>query len=226
MNDSDLLATVPIFSALSANVLDELLSRMTKRSYQKNNMILMEDEFGDTFFIIAGGSIKITRVSEDGREVILAMLGEGEFFGEMSLLDGETRSANAIAIEESKVLILKRHDFLLFLERFPKIAISLLTEMAGRIRKSDQQIESLSLSDAEHRIGITLIRMAEELGTIRQGKVEISNLPYQQDIANMAGTSRETVSRMMKILEEKGFIKRSGHNLSILDYSQFKRTFN
>ena len=226
MKDSDLLATVPIFSALSANVLDELLSRMTKRSYQKNNMILMEDEFGDTFFIIASGSIKITRVSEDGREVILAMLGEGEFFGEMSLLDGETRSANAIAIEESKVLILKRHDFLLFLERFPKIAISLLTEMAGRIRKSDQQIESLSLSDAEHRIGITLIRMAEELGTIRQGKVEISNLPYQQDIANMAGTSRETVSRMMKILEEKGFIKRSGHNLSILDYSQFKRTFN
>ena len=226
MNDSDLLATVPIFSALNANVLDELLSRMTKRSYQKNNMILMEDEFGDTFFIIAGGSIKITRVSEDGREVILAMLGEGEFFGEMSLLDGETRSANAIATEESKVLILKRHDFLLFLERFPKIAISLLTEMAGRIRKSDQQIESLSLSDAEHRIGITLIRMAEELGTIRQGKVEISNLPYQQDIANMAGTSRETVSRMMKILEEKGFIKRSGHNLSILDYSQFKRTFN
>lgn len=226
MKDSDLLATVPIFAALNANVLDELLSRMTKRSYQKNNMILMEDEFGDTFFIIAGGSIKITRVSEDGREVILAMLGEGEFFGEMSLLDGETRSANAIAIEESKVLILKRHDFLLFLERFPKIAISLLTEMAGRIRKSDQQIESLSLSDAEHRIGITLIRMAEELGTIRQGKVEISNLPYQQDIANMAGTSRETVSRMMKILEEKGFIKRSGHNLSILDYSKFKRTFN
>jgi|TARA_B100001971_G_scaffold54813_1_gene49919 CRP-like cAMP-binding protein len=199
---------------------------MTKRSYQKNNMILMEDEFGDTFFIIASGSIKITRVSEDGREVILAMLGESEFFGEMSLLDGETRSANAIAIEESEVLILKRHDFLLFLERFPKIAISLLTEMAGRIRKSDQQIESLSLSDAEHRIGITLIRMAEELGTIRQGKVEISNLPYQQDIANMAGTSRETVSRMMKILEDKGFIKRSGHSLSILDYSQFKKTFS
>ncbi len=226
MKDSDLLATVPIFSDLSANVLDELLSRMTKRSYQKNNMILMEDEFGDTFFIIASGSIKITRVSEDGREVILAMLGESEFFGEMSLLDGETRSANAIAIEESEVLILKRHDFLLFLERFPKIAISLLTEMAGRIRKSDQQIESLSLSDAEHRIGITLIRMAEELGTIRQGKVEISNLPYQQDIANMAGTSRETVSRMMKILEDKGFIKRSGHSLSILDYSQFKKTFS
>ena len=226
MKDSDLLATVPIFSDLSAKVLDELLSRMTKRSYQKNNMILMEDEFGDTFFIIASGSIKITRVSEDGREVILAMLGEGEFFGEMSLLDGETRSANAIAIEESDVLILKRHDFLLFLERFPRIAISLLTEMAGRIRKSDQQIESLSLSDAEHRIGITLIRMAEELGTIRQGKVEISNLPYQQDIANMAGTSRETVSRMIKILEDKGFIKRSGHSLSILDYSQFKRTFS
>ncbi|MFQ6608753.1 MAG: Crp/Fnr family transcriptional regulator [Fidelibacterota bacterium] len=225
MKETDLLATVPIFSDLSPHVLEELVSRITKRTYQKNNMILMEDEFGDTFFIIAKGSIKITRVSEDGREVILAMLGEGEFFGEMSLLDGETRSANAIAIEESEVLILKRHDFLLFLERFPKIAISLLTEMARRIRKSDQQIESLSLSDAEHRIGITLIRLAEELGTIRRGRVEINNLPYQQDIANMAGTSRETVSRMLKILEEKGLIKRSSHSLSILDYSQFKRTF-
>jgi len=225
VKDTDLLATVPIFSELGANVLEELRSRMTKRTYQKNNMILMEDEFGDTFFIIAQGSIKITRVSEDGREVILAILGEGEFFGEMSLLDGETRSANAIALDESEVMILKRHDFLLFLERFPKIAISLLTEMANRIRKSDQQIESLSLSDAEHRIGITLIRLAEELGIIRRGRVEINALPYQQDIANMAGTSRETVSRMMKVLEDKGLIKRSGHSLSILDYSQFKRSF-
>lgn len=225
MTDLELLSTVPIFSDLTISALEELLSTMSKRSFRKQNMILMEDEFGDTFFIITKGSVKITRVSEDGREVILAILGEGEFFGEMSLLDGETRSANVIALEDSEALILKRHDFLAILEKYPKIAIALLTELAARIRKSNLQIESLSLSDAEHRIGVTLLRLAEELGTIRKGVVQINKLPYQQDIANMAGTSRETVSRMMKLLEEKGLIQRRGHSLSILDYTQFRRTF-
>ncbi len=198
---------------------------MTKRSYNKNNIILMEEEFGDAFFIIGSGGVKITRVSEDGREVILAMLGEGDFFGEMSLLDGETRSANCIALEDSTVLMLRRRDFLEILEKFPKMAISLLTELAGRIRKSDQQIESLSLTDAQHRVGITLLRLAEELGMIRHGVVHIRNLPNQQDIASMAGTSRETVSRMMRKLEEKEMIERRGRTLSILDYTEFKRAF-
>ena len=123
------------------------------------------------------------------------------------------------------MLILKRHDFLQVLEKFPKIAISLLSELAIRIRKSDQQIESFALSDAEQRIGITILRLAEELGTIHKGVVQIAKLPYQQDIANMAGTSRETVSRMLKLLEDKSLISRKAHTLSILDYTQFRNTF-
>jgi len=135
---------------------------MNKRSYHKKNMILMEDEFGDTFFAIIKGRVKINRIKEDGGEVIFALLDEGEFFGEMSLLDAEPRSANAIALEDTDVLILRRADFLDFLEKYPKVAISLLVELIQRIRKSDEQIESLSLSDAEHRIGMILIRLAEE----------------------------------------------------------------
>ena len=225
MSQIELLSSVPIFSDLQSTDLEEIYSRMSIRKYEKNDIILMEDEFGDTLFIINKGSIKITRVSEDGREVILAILGEGEFFGEMSLLDGETRSANAIAQTRCHVLILKRHDFLKVLEKFPKIAVSLLSELAIRIRKSDQQIESFALSDAEQRIGITILRLAEELGTIHKGVVRISKLPYQQDIANMAGTSRETVSRMLKLLEDKSLISRKAHTLSILDYTQFRNTF-
>ena len=225
MRDLELLSTVPIFTDLRTTDLEELHSRMSKRTYRKDQVILMEDEFGDTFFIISNGSIKVTRLSEDGREVILAILGQGDFFGEMSLLDGQTRSANAISNDDCEVMILKRHDFLRFLEKFPKIAISLLTELAGRIRKSDQQIESFALSDAEQRIGVTLLRLSEELGTIHKGVVRIEKLPYQQDIANMAGTSRETVSRMLKLLEEKEFISRKSHTLSILDYSKFRDAF-
>jgi CRP-like cAMP-binding protein len=199
---------------------------MIQRTYVKGQMILLEDDLGQTFFVIAGGSVKITRLSDDGREVILAMLGESDFFGEMSLLDGAGRSANVVALEPSEVLTLSRNNFLEILQDYPKISISLLDELTQRIRKSDQQIESLSLSDVEQRIGITLIRLAEELGTIKQGNVKIKNLPYQQDIANMAGTSRETVSRTFKLLEEKGLVTREGRKLTIYNFNQFTKTFS
>lgn len=199
--------------------------KMVSRSYDKGQMILLEEALGETFFVISNGSVKITRLSDDGREVILAMLGEGDFFGEMSLLDGEGRSANVVALDDAEVLTLSRNDFLDILQKFPMIAISLLEELASRLRKSDQQIESLSLSDVEHRIGMTLIRLSEELGKIKNGNVNIQGLPYQQDIANMAGTSRETVSRTLSLLEEKGLVKRNGRNLTIFDYSAFCRAF-
>ena len=210
MDKLSLLQSVPIFSDLSPSDLNKIAERMIQRAYSKGQMILLEDDLGQTFFVIGGGSVKITRLSDDGREVILAMLGESDFFGEMSLLDGAGRSANVVALESSEVLTLSRNDFLEILQEYPKISISLLEELTQRIRKSDQQIESLSLSDVEQRIGITLIRLAEELGIIKHGTVKINNLPYQQDIANMAGTSRETVSRTFKLLEEKGLVAREG----------------
>ena len=226
MDKLSLLQSVPIFSELSPSDLNKIAERMVQRAYTKGQMILLEDDLGQTFFVIAEGSVKITRLSDDGREVILAMLGESDFFGEMSLLDGAGRSANVVALEASEVLTLARNDFLDILQQYPKISISLLEELTQRIRKSDQQIESLSLSDVEQRIGITLIRLAEELGTIKQGSVKIKNLPYQQDIANMAGTSRETVSRTFKLLEEKGLVTREGRKLTIYNFNQFTKTFS
>ena len=226
MDKLSLLQSVPIFSDLSASDLNKIAERMVLRAFTKGQMILLEDDLGQTFFVIGGGSVKITRLSDDGREVILAMLGESDFFGEMSLLDGAGRSANVVALEASEVLTLARNDFLEILQEYPKISISLLEELTQRIRKSDQQIESLSLSDVEQRIGITLIRLAEELGTIKRGSVKIKDLPYQQDIANMAGTSRETVSRTFKLLEEKGLVTREGRKLTIYNFNQFTKTFS
>ena len=226
MNKLSLLQSVPIFSDLSPSDLNKIAERMIRRTYTKGQMILLEDDLGQTFFVIGEGSVKITRLSDEGREVILAMLGESDFFGEMSLLDGAGRSANVVALEASEVLTLARNDFLEILQEYPKISISLLEELTQRIRKSDQQIESLSLSDVEQRIGITLIRLAEELGTIKHGTVKINDLPYQQDIANMAGTSRETVSRTFKLLEEKGLLVREGRKLTIYNFNQFTITFS
>ncbi len=225
MSKIELLQSVPLFGDLSESSISKIADQMILRSYSKGQMILMEESSGETFFVLGKGAVKVTRMSDDGREVILAMLGEGDFFGEMSLLDGEGRSANIVAIEDSEALTIKRSEFLAILENYPKIAINLLEELTSRLRRSDQQIESLSLSDAEQRISITLIRLAEELGTIKSGAVTIRNLPYQQDIANMAGTSRETVSRTLKLLMEKGFLKRDGKALIIKDFALFRRQF-
>ena len=225
MSKTDHLRNVPIFTDLTDSDLTKIASKMVPRVYEKGQMILLEESMGETFFIITQGAVKVTRLSADGREVILAILGESDFFGEMSLLDGEGRSANIVANEDAKVLTLSRNDFLDCLESYPKIAIALLEELATRLRKSDQQIESLSLSDSEHRIGITLIRLAAESGTIKQGHVTVKNLPYQQDIANMAGTSRETVSRTLKLLEDKKLVRRENRNLTIYNYDAFRQAF-
>jgi len=226
MSKVEHLRKVPIFSDLSDSDLKKISEKMISRLYEKGKMILLEQSQGETFFIIISGVVKVTRLSDDGREVILAILGESDFFGEMSLLDGEGRSANIVANEQSEVVTLSRSDFLDCLQKYPKIAIALLEELAVRLRKSDQHIESLSLSDSEQRIGVTLIRLAEELGTIKQGDVNVKNLPYQQDIANMAGTSRETVSRTLKLLETKNLLKRDGRNLIIYKFDLFRQAFS
>ncbi|MCD6441752.1 MAG: Crp/Fnr family transcriptional regulator [Candidatus Marinimicrobia bacterium] len=221
----NVLKNIPLFADIKDEILEKIFDLVQKRVYKRNNIILMEEDAGDTLFILSKGSVKITRLSDDGREVILSILGDGDFFGEMSIFDGESRSANVIALEDSEVFILKRGDFLDLLEKHPKIAIALLQEMAVRLRRSDQQIEGLSLSDAENRIAMSIIRLAEDLGVIKMGQVIINNLPFQQDIANMAGTSRETVSRMLNALERKGLIQRKGRKLIITNYDEFVREF-
>jgi CRP-like cAMP-binding protein len=221
----NVLKNIPLFADIRDEILEKIFDLVQKRVYKRNNIILMEEDAGDTLFILSKGSVKITRLSDDGREVILSILGDGDFFGEMSIFDGESRSANVIALEDSEVFILKRGDFLDLLEKHPKIAIALLQEMAVRLRRSDQQIEGLSLSDAENRIAMSIIRLAEDLGVIKMGQVIINNLPFQQDIANMAGTSRETVSRMLNALERKGLIQRKGRKLIITNYDEFVREF-
>ena len=224
-SQASILREVPIFTELNDEDMGLVMQMTVRRAYPKNTMIVIEEDRGDMLYIIESGSVKITRLDEEGHEVILAILGSAEFFGEMALLDGQGRSANVMALEDAVLFTLHRRDFLDVLERFPSISIQLLREMTSRLRKSDQQIKSLSLSDAEHRIGIALHRFAEDMGIFRMGQVIIKRLPYQQDIANMAGTSRETVSRMLKNLEKKGLVEREGRRLVIRDYAGFTRLF-
>lgn len=224
--NADILKNIPLFSELNEKDLDRIIQIANKKRYHKDNIILIEEEVGSTMFIILAGRVKISRISDDGREVILSILSDGDFFGEMSLLDGHTRSANVTAIEDSELLVIRREEFLQTLRDYPQVAINLLKELAQRIRKSDEHIKSLSLQDATGRVASTLLRISEDSGLFRKGQVEISELPLQQDLANMAGTSRETISRVIKSLSEDGYLRKQGGKIIILDYEKFRIKFS
>jgi CRP/FNR family cyclic AMP-dependent transcriptional regulator len=224
--NADILKNIPLFSELNERDLERIIQIANKKRYHKDNIILIEEEVGSTMFIILAGRVKISRISDDGREVILSILSDGDFFGEMSLLDGYTRSANVTAIEDSELLVIRREEFLQTLRDYPQVAINLLKELAQRIRKSDEHIKSLSLQDATGRVASTLLRIAEDSGLFRKGQVEISELPLQQDLANMAGTSRETISRVIKSLSEDGYLRKQGGKIIILDYEKFRIKFS
>ena len=221
----EFLKDVNIFSHLSDEKIDEIKKYFTLREYPKGSMIILEEEYGDVVFLVKKGTVKITRVNDEGKEVILSLMGEYDMVGEMSVIDGESRSANVLAQENCELYAIRSEDFLRLLKENFEISFSLMAELANRIRKSDQHIEALSLSDAEHRIGVSILNLAEELGVIVKGKVTIDNLPFQQDIANMSGTSRETVSRILKLFEDRNMLIKKGHKLMIPDYNNFKRYF-
>jgi len=223
--DINFLRNVPIFAELEEKDLLRVVKLGTSQKYKKGNIVVLEQESGAALFVIITGKVKVVRMDEDGREVILSMFGPGEFFGEMSLLDGLARSASVVATVKSELFMIHRRDFLELLNEFPSVTISLLAELAMRLRKADMQIKSLSLKDAEGRVANVMLILAEDVGIFRKGKVEIDELPLQQDIANMAGTSRETVSRMIHLFIEGGEVQIKGSKLIINDYEAFRKKY-
>jgi CRP-like cAMP-binding protein len=224
--DTSILKTIPLFSELRDEEIDRIAQGAVTQMYKKDNMVLIEEEIGSTMFVILDGRVKISRISDEGREVILSILCDGDFFGEMAILDGQTRSANAVTLEDTRLMIFRRDDFLDILYKYPQIAVNLLKELAHRLRRSDSQIKSLSLQNALGKVAATILRIADDSGIIKQGKVEISQLPPQQDLANMAGTSRETISRVIKSLGQLGYVSKIGGKLVILDYERFRHDFS
>jgi len=220
------LKYVPIFSELGADALEKISRLGKKRFFAKDSVIFLEQESGSALFVIAKGKVKVSRVSDDGREIILTILRESDFFGEMAIIDGFARSANVTAMEDSELFIIQRTDFMNLLYERPEVSIALLLELTKRLRAADVKIKSLSLKDAEGKVATVILQLADDMGKIRQGLVEIEKIPLQQDLANMAGTSRETISRTLHSFSKKNLIEMDGNKLRILDYQKFKDLYS
>ncbi len=220
---AQLLKGVDLFSPLDDQQIALLAPMAHEKNYDKGEAILFEDDDSHQgFFLIVSGEVKVVLTSMDGKETILASLKEGDFFGEMALLDGEPRSATVRAVDSSLLLAIRRDDFLQFLKKHPDVALVLLAEMSRRLRKSNKQVSSLALMGVHGRVAEALLKLMEERGVrqkTREGKsiVVIHDRPTQQFIADMSGSARETVSRVLKHFEQKGWIAVDGRNLVIID---------
>ena len=178
--DAALLSNVPLFEELEGKDLDAIAKVAISRSYSKGSIIILAEEEGDTLFIISQGQVKVSIVSEAGREAILALLGEGAVFGELSLLDGKPRSANVVATKATNLYMVRRSDFLQLLYKVPQIAVGLLAELASRLRKTDRKIEGLALLDVTSRISETLLQLADEQGEEQKTGIMLKNRPSHQ----------------------------------------------
>lgn len=198
----EFLKQIPLFASLKDEELDAINRLSLNKKCPKDTVILLENEEGDTLFIIVKGKVKVTTFSESGKEVIFSLLNAGDFFGDMSLLDGKPRSATVISIEDSELKLIRRNDFKNLVVKHPEIALKLLEELTSRLRKADERIESLALLDVTGRIAGILLQLAEERGEKSKDSVFIKSRPTHQELANMAGTTRETVTKGSKTTRE------------------------
>jgi len=224
MDERELLRTVPLFSELSDDAINSLSRLATRRRYPKDTVVFFENEEGDCLFMILEGRIKVTILGDDGREIILTMLGSGDLFGEMALLDNEPRSATAIAVEESELLSLHRTEFQAVIGDNPGISSALIKVLSARLRRANHQISTLALLDVYGRVARVILDMAREEGRrLKDGRIAFRRATHQE-IANRIGTTRETVTRMLKDLERQDFVKVEGRE--ILLQPGFEKAFD
>jgi len=219
------LRAVQIFTDLNDPDLLRIEGMGERKKYSEGSVILREGDPGTAMFFLMTGKVKVVGTDDEGGEVILAIFGAGDFFGEMAILDGHTRSATVVTLMDSELFILNQKDVLQLLREYPAIALSLLKEFAVRLRKANTQIKGLSLKDAAVKVAGVIQRLAEESGFFTKGGVEITELPAQQDMAGLAGTSRETISRILQMFVEQGYIALQGKTLFINDYQKFKNMY-
>ena len=224
--DSDvcgLLKGVDLFSELTEEQLGLLANLVVVQDFNRDETVVLEGDCSmKALYLIASGTVQVYMTGIDGRETILSFLERGDFFGEMSLIDGEPRSASVRTVTDAQLMIIHREPFLTLIRQTPEIAMSLLSEMSKRLRKANKQIGSLSTMSVSGRVAGTLLNLMEERGMRihtdnGQMVTVIHNRPTQQQLADMSGTTRETVSRICSMLVKANAIAMTGKDIVIFD---------
>ena len=205
------LRNIPLFSGLDESELERLSKVAMRRRAARGEQVVRAGEDAETLIVMLTGRAKVTNFDEEGREIILAWLSPGEFFGEMGLIDGSPRSANVVAVEPCELLVLGKHEFQRCMQDNFQVVQKLMQILVRRLREADRNIESLALLDVYGRVARLLLDMSEDDSGKRVVRQKIS----KQDMARMIGASREMVSKVMRDLEVGGYIISEGDHITI-----------
>lgn len=217
------LARVPLFADLDDESLRELSAVARKRVFRQGEVIFHRDDPGQVLYIVKEGKVKIALTSPDGQEVSLTVFGSGECFGELSILDGEPRSADAIALERVELYALQRQDFVNVVMNQPKIAVQVMKVISQRLRQADQQIEDLLFLDVYGRVAKKLLELSETHGVPTAQGVRIELRLTQQELASMVGASRESVNKVMGYFTDKRYIMTDKHKITLMKLADLRK---
>ena len=207
------LKSVPLFASFPDDQLRMLVTVVTRRSAPRASVIMAAGAQIDSLYIVISGRLKVMMGDADGKEVILSLIGPGEFFGEMGLIDDSPRSASVVTIEPCELLSIAKRDFKKILAENFEMSMAVMRGLVRRLREADRKIGSLALLDVYGRVARLLLDMSEDVN----GQKMITKRLPKQDIAKMIGASREMVSRVMKDLQMGGYIEMRGSSIVLRD---------
>ncbi len=217
------LARVPLFADLDDESLRELSAVARKRVFRQGEVIFHRDDPGQVLYIVKEGKVKIALTSPDGQEVSLTVFGAGECFCELSILDGEPRSADAVALERVELYALQRQDFVNVVMNHPKIAVQVMKVISQRLRQADNQIEDLLFLDVYGRVAKKLLELSETHGVPTAQGVRIELRLTQQELASMVGASRESVNKVMGYFTDKRYIMTDKHKITLMKLADLRK---
>ena len=213
------LKSLPVFAGFSQDQLRALGAMVMRRGAPRGSAVMREGDPADCLYVVVAGRLKVLMGEPDGKETILSILGPGEFFGEMSLIDDHTRSATVIAIEPCELLAITRRDFRRCLVENSDLAMAVMRVLVRRLREADRKIGSLAMLDVYGRVARLLLDMSESVN----GRRVVTKRISKQDIARMIGASREMVHKVMKDLQVNGYIEVQGSTIVLRDTSDPSR---
>ena len=197
-----MLKEMGMFSCLDDEAIRYFEKVAVRKRFSKNTVLLSKGDESDSLYIIVSGKVKVTVHDEQGKEVVLAVFGRGEYFGEMAAIDGRPRSATIVSKEATEVLVIRRDDFGKMLSSNPDMMFDLLKVLLERFRQADEKIESLAFMTVYNRVATLLMQLAKPKGQ----KWVVQQTLKHQEIAEMVGASRETVTRVLNELLDAGYI--------------------
>ena len=202
----DALMASPLFQAMKPGELDEILKLASEKRWPRGATIFQKGDEGSSMMAVLRGRVRVSAVSADGRELTLNVISPGEIFGEIALLDGKPRSADATAIEETTLLILERRQFLPFLRQNDDLYLRLLAVLCDRLRRTSLALEGIALFDVPARLARLLLKLAEDYGRTSATGTRIDIKLSQRDLSTLVASSRESVNKLLRVWREDGVV--------------------